>query len=77
MLISNKIHYFRNFYEQIYEKKCELVVCYAKKQAAKITSDYEIDFFDVCLYCNICFGEVLGPTADYDAIGRDRIKGGV
>jgi hypothetical protein len=53
------------------------VVCYAKKQAAKITSDYEIDFFDVCVHRDLCFGQIFGSTADYDAIGRDRIKGGV
>ena len=34
MLISNKLHSFRNFNLQIYEKKCELVACSAKKQAA-------------------------------------------
>ena len=34
MLISNKLHSFRNFGKQIYEKKCELVACSAKKQAA-------------------------------------------
>lgn len=34
ILISSDLHSFSNFLPQIYEKKCELVACSAKKQAA-------------------------------------------
>lgn len=34
MLIFNILDLFHNFGLQIYEKKCELVACSAKKQAA-------------------------------------------
>lgn len=48
-----------------------------KSKPQKLLRIMKLIFLMCVWHRDLCFGQIFGSTADYDAIGRDRIKGGV
>ena len=70
MLISNKIHYFRNFITQMYEKKSRAQTCVWERQVVENLYDYEIDIVYVCISRDYDIGKWFFSTKNYNEVGK-------